>query len=310
MKVEYRDVVPLVQNIKGWTSKDVIINQIPRPSFTPEILTALDAAAQRTQELRSPFGDTNDPKASVRRLLIQGNELLVDFSQTEYFELWGLPGAASELHRQALNELNQNKATDIPMGVSTHNIVLISPKGKLPTDETSVVMIINERNHGFAPGRLSISYEGQTDPTRDTDPNGVPSTHITVLRTLEEELGIGLDQSNIETSLGAIRLIAICAEKGSAYTSWCHVVWVQATLADLVTSYKVAPRHRDTAALLAVPLNKIAAFTQDKISIKDYEPYIIANSLTKKPDFVSPHPTVPWRIGALMNHLSHQYPLS
>lgn len=268
------------------------------------MITALNAAKQRTTEQRASYGDFNAPKAAVRRLLVRGDNLYVDTYLTEYFVLWGIPGAAPNLHHQALDDLQQKRETEIPIGISTHNIVLITPDEIKSADKISVAMIINDPRHGFAPGRLSVSYEGQMDPTKDIDRNGVPSTHQTVLRTLQEEFGIGLDQSNLKISLDDIQLIAVCAEKGSAYTSWCHVAWVRANIPDFVASYNIAPRRKSADALLAVPLSRIEAFAQDVINPEDYKPYLIASSLTEEPT-LKPHPTVPWRIDALKDHLPY-----
>lgn len=302
MLVEYRDVYRLVENPAGWSESNVKINFDPTPTFTPELSALLEEAKQRTREIRVPLGDFNAPKVAVRKLLIEGNYLVVDTYLTEYFVLWGFPGVAPQFHQQALNDLHQNKTTEIPMGISTHNVVLITPNGRRSSEDIYVAMVVNDSRHGFAPGRLSVSYEGQMDPSIDLDSASNPSTFVTVLRTLKEEFGIGLEQSRVRVSPEEIRLIAVCGEKGSAYTSWCHAVWVQTDLEDLVTSYQRAPRRRDADALLAVPLNKIDIFTRDLISGENYGPFLKASSLTGEPD-LRPHPTVPWRVDALKDYI-------
>lgn len=303
MKAEYRDVIPLVANPKGWDHRNVSINHDSDPSFSSEMQDVLDLARQRTEVVRKGFGDFNAPKAAVRRLSAEAGGLVVDTYATEYFVLWGLPGAVPDLHNQALNDLYQKKATEIPMGISTHNIVLITPDGTKSADKTYAAMIINDPRHGFAPGRLSVSYEGQMDPTQDIDPNGIPSTFSTVLRTMREEFGIGLDQSRIKIGLDDIRLVAVCVEKGSAYTSWCHVVWVQANQEEFIASYNLAPRRKSADALLMVPLSRVDVFTQDEIRPEDYRPFVIASSLEGETT-LKPHPTVLWRADALKDYLT------
>lgn len=302
MLAEYRDVYPLVVNPKGWSDGNVRINFDPNPTFTVELSAVLEAARQRTREIREPLGDFNDPKAAVRRLLIEGNSLIVDTYLTEYFVLWGLPGVAPALHQQALNDLHQNKTTEIPMGISTHNVVLITPNGPRSSEDILVAMVVNDPRHGFAPGRLSVTFEGQMDPSTDIDSTGNPSTFVTVLRTLREEFGVGLGQSKVRMRPEEIRLIAVCAEKGSAYTSWCHAVWVQTDLEDFVISYSMAPRRRDADALLVVPLDRIDIFTKDSISSEDYRLFLKASSLVENPE-LRPHPTVPWRVDTLRDYL-------
>lgn len=299
---EYDSVIPLVTNPNGWSVNQVQISHDPNPVFTKRQLIALKAAKQRTIQERTKFGDFNAPKAAVRRLRTSGENLIVETALTEYFVLWGLPGAQPELHYQALDDLKNRHATDIPMGISTHNIVFLAEDRLKPSENTSVIMIVNDPKHGFAPGRLSVSYEGQMDPTKDTDSNGIPSTHQTVLRTLKEEFGIGLDESKLTVDPNEIRLIAVCAEKGSAYTSWCHAIWIQATVQDLVNSYQLAPRRKDADSLLSVPIQEIATYTQNQIKPQEYHPYVITGSVEEN-TILKPHSTVPWRVDALKDFI-------
>lgn len=312
MLAEYRDVIPLVANSQGWTSSEIKINHNPNPTFTPRMQLILEAARQETynervkkREEKGLPPDFNAPKAAVRNLLVQGKHLIVNTALTEYFVLWGLPRIASESHKQALNELGQKKTTEVPMGISTHNIILLAPNGaKSSADQISVIAIVNDPSHAFAPYRLSVSYEGQMDPAIDTNPQNAPSTFTTVARTLREEFGLGVEKSPIGFDPKNIRLLAVCVEKDSAYTSWCHVIWIKAQAQDFVKSHQLAPRSRHAEALLAVPLQDIGTFTQDSVTAEVYSPYIIAGSLVESRN-LSHHPTVPWRIDALKDQLKH-----
>lgn len=306
MLTEYRDVVPLLANPKGWVTSDVKMRYNPNPVFTPQSEEELEEARQRTIKIRVPMGDTNGDKAAVRQLLLRGDRLRADIDRTEYFILWGIPGALPDLHNRALYELKPGKKTYtpiVPMGISTHNIVLLDPDGTGLSNNMSVAMIVNDSRHGFAPGRLSVSYEGQMDPTRDRI-DGIPSTYATVLRTVQEEFGIGLDQSKVRVNLGDIRLVAVCAEKGSAYTSWCHIISIQGVTAEhLIESFQMAPRRRDADALLVVPVGEIDQFAQDEIQPEIWVPRKKSGSITEA--LLKPHPTVPWRIDVLRDHLAY-----
>lgn len=306
MLAEYEGVFPLVSNPRGWSQDEVKVYHRPIPNFTPELEAALEAARQRTIDIRTkpPYQDTNGDKAAVRRLVASDNQLLVETFPTKYFDLWGLPGAAPNFHRQALEELSRDHATEIPIGISTHNIVLLTPDGNKTLDDITVAMIVNDPRHGFAPGRLSISYEGQLDPSVDLEVDLItPSTFLTVTRTLGEEFGIGLDQSPIGVDLSDLRLVAVCAEKGSAYTSWCHIAWIKGHSEDLAASYQLAPRRRDANALLAIPLREIDTFASDLTINQHRLSFLIAGSLPEGTE-LQVHPTVPWRVDALKDYLA------
>lgn len=304
----YRDVVPLVHNVLGWSKEQIRINHNPNPSFDPQMKEVLAQAIQRTIQERTAehtggrFNDTDGAKSAVRRLIAEGKTLSVDTIATTYFVLWGLPGVAPKLHKQALDDLKTTGKSTFPMGISTHNIVLLTPDGNRTSESTTVAMIVNDPSHGFAPGRLSASYEGQLDPTKDLD-QGIPSTFDTVLRTVGEEFGIGLEGSPIRIDPSAIRLLAVCGENGSAYTSWLHIVWAQGTPENLVASYQLAPRRRDANALLAVPFSKIDAFTEDAVMPRVYQPHMIAGLLEGQQPLKS-HATVPWRVDALKEYMA------
>lgn len=311
MLTEYKGVVPLLVNPKGWRSSEVRINHDFDPYFTPEMQAILKAAraetilervTKRIKNNQPP--DFNAPKAAVRSLLVQGDNLIVHTALTDYFVLWGLPRIASDSHKQALNELGQKQITEVPMGISTHNVVLLTSDGSRSADKVSVVMIVNDPSHGFAPGRLSISYEGQMDPTKDVNHRKTPSTFITVVRTLREEFGIGLEESPIKIDHTTIRLLAVCAEIDTAYTSWCHAIWINADPQAFVQSHQSAPRRRHADAILTVPLNDISAFTQDSISYESCCPHIINGSIAENA-VLTPHPTVRWRIDALEDHMAY-----
>lgn len=306
MLAEYKDVVPVIANPLGWGPNEVKIKHDSAPGFDHQMQTMMEAARQRTIEIRTkpPFADTNGYKAAARRLATSGNMLSVDTYLTEYFVLWGLPGVAPKLHQQALDDLSKHQATEIPMGISTHNIVLLTPDGSKNPDNAAVAMIVNDPRHGFAPGRLSISYEGQLDPTKDLDPDRrTPSTFETVLRTVREEFGIGENQSPLKITPADIRLLAVCAEKGSAYTSWCHIVWVKGHPDDLKNSYQLAHRRRDANALLTVPLRQLDNFAKGLTIDATHQSYLIAGTLPAGTELQA-HPTVLWRADALKDHLT------
>jgi hypothetical protein len=295
MLPEYIDVIPLVHNPGGWNEQQVNIRMVAAPAFPYR-----DVAIARTQEQRSSMGDTNGDKAAVKSLTVTKEGLDVELSPTEYFILWGIPGAAAESHQQALRELAEKQATEIPMGVSTHNLVIVSDP---ITKEISIAMVLNDSRHGFAPGRISPSFEGQMDPTIDLDPQGIPSTFTTVRRTLKEEYGFDLPNSPVTVDHSKTRLAAVCAEKGSAYTSWCHLIFVEASSKDIIDSYIKAPRRKDADALLIVPLAKIAEINRPEITDEELRTYQVAGTLEEDTIFKF-HPTAIWRFDVLKDYFA------
>ncbi len=295
MLAEYRDVVPLVNNPVGWGEENVKVFPNENPWFSEATLSLFEQARQETIRVRVPMGDTNGPKAALRWLSVHDGNLAVYTDPSEYFVLWGLPHVAPELHQKALDDLKTLRSTDIPFGISTHNLILLSPDGSRNPENTSVVAIINNDQHGFAAGRLSVSYEGMLDPTVDLNPSGVPSTFETVKRTLREEFGIA--------NPADIRLLAVCAEKQTQYTSWCHAVWIEGTAGDLLALYGTAPRRNDSKVLFSIPLREIDAYAAGEIGPHIYARDIIRGTLAPGA-ILNPHPTVPWRVDALRDHLA------
>lgn len=307
MLESYTNVVPVIDNPQGWTRDDVDFFHNPMPDIDPHMFPILEAARQRTIHERTAeftggrFRDTNGAKAAVRRLLPIGSHLNVYTDLTEYFVLWGLPTVAPDLHNQALEDLKYFKRTNVPIGISTHNVVLLTPDGSRNPETASVVAIINSNEHGFAAGKLSLSYEGQLDPTKDLD-FGTPSTFETVARTLQEEFGIGLPDSPLY-ALSGTRLLAVCAERQSQYTSWIHAIWVEGSTEELLASYEQAPRRNDSKVLFSIPLSAIDAYAEDEIGPHTYARDIIKGSL-RAGAILNPHPTVRWRVDALKDHLA------
>lgn len=299
----YTDVVPLVHNPQGWTKDQIWIVHDSDPVFRRDLQDSLEEASNWTLHNRTAeftdgrLHDTNGPKAAVRGLRLVGlvgDDLAAITIATDYFILRGLQETHPELHDQALEDLRTKKITQIPVGISTHNIILLSPDGSRNPDTAYVAMILNSDQHGFAAGKLSVSYEGMLDPSVDLV-DSAPSTFETVKRTLREEFGI--------VSPSEIRLLAVCAEKQSQYTSWCHAIWVDGTPDDLLALHASAPRRRDSSVLLAVPLRKINVYTQGEIRPEIYQGDIIKGSLDSTAVLI-PHPTVPWRVDALNDYIA------
>lgn len=257
----YEGVVPLVTNPGGWKYTDVVFKHHPEILLTgdPGNFAAIPSYFQ--EKLYSAYLHTlntrpNDfkwTKVGLKSLSVKDGKLKVDAGSTDYFTLRGIPFAAPDLHKRAIRELHTQGQTEIPTGISAHTILLVGDQA---------VMTINTAGHGFAPGRLSLTFEGQMDPPpRDRTP------FHTAQRELKEELGR-------RVRLGDFRLLAIAAETGSAYTSWCFVVPLKGTPETVKKSWEGA-KTREASALLIAPVAELGQILFPDTQAEALQKYIV-----------------------------------
>lgn len=286
----YEGVIPLVTRPGGWSYGDILFRHHPGLLVTgglgnpkpTDFQAQLTAAYNHTLENRP--ADFNGPKVGLRSLSVQDGRLIVDTGSTDYFTLRGIPFAAPDLHKEAIRELRTQGQTEIPTGISAHTILLLA--------ENEAVMTINTSRHGFAPGRLSLTFEGQMDPPpRDRTP------FHTARRELREELGR-------EVRLGDIRLLAVAAETGSSYTSWCFIVPTKGTPETVKKSWEGA-KTREASALLIAPVTELKQILLPDNQAQAIQQYVVAGSLDPRKT-ITPHATVPWRYDCLKDYLNFQ----
>lgn len=166
---EVRGVIEIIANPHGWNRNEVIfsvdkgINLSGNPenlvNLSEDLRGPLGNAWKRTEAERAPKGDFNAPKVSLKSLGLEGNSLKANIGETDYFTLWGIPGAAPELQQKFLMEMSSTQATEVPSGISTHNILLC---------EDGLVMVVRSRSQGFSAGHVSLSFEEQVEPADET----------------------------------------------------------------------------------------------------------------------------------------------
>lgn len=285
----YDGVVPLVAKPGGWGYTDVVFRH------HPEILLTGDPGKSPLNDFQDKLGqaynhtltnrptDFNGPKVGLRSLSVRDGKLKIDTGSTDYFTLRGIPFVASDLHQQAIGKLSTQGQTDIPIGISAHTILLAADQA---------VMTINTSGHGFAPGRLSLTFEGQMDPPpKDRTP------FHTARRELQEELGR-------RVRLSDIRLLAVAAEKDSAYTSWCFVVSINTDAQSVQEAWK-GVKEREASALLVAPIAELGQILLPDTQAEALQKYVIGGSLDPEKT-VNPHATVPWRYDSLQDYLTSQ----
>lgn len=285
MERTYEGVIPLVSRPGGWGYADVLFRHHPEILLTgdPGKSSSIQLGEAYDHTLTNRPKDFNGPKVTLRSLSVQDGKLKIDTGSTDYFTLRGIPFVAPDLHKQAIEELNTQSQTEIPTGVSAHTILLAGDQA---------VMTINTSGHGFAPGRLSLTFEGQMDPPpKDRTP------FHTARRELQEELGR-------RVHLGDIRLLAVAAETGSAYTSWCFVIPVKGTPNSIREAWE-GVKTREASALLVAPIAELGQILLPETPAEALQKYIVGGSLDPEKT-VNPHATVPWRYDCLTGYLSSQ----
>lgn len=282
----YEAVIPLVSKPGGWGYRDIVFGHNSgifvtgdmNNNYAPGFRNELTAAYNHTLENRP--NDFNGLKAMLRFFYVNDGNLIIHTGTTDYFTLRGIPFAAPDLHRETIEDLKEWNHTDIPTGISAHTILLAGDQA---------VMTINTAGHGFAPGRLSLTFEGQMDPPpKDRTP------FHTAQRELSEELGR-------KVNLGDIGLLGVAAETGSSYTSWCFIVPVQGTPETVKKSWEGA-KTREASALLIAPIAELGRILLPDTQAEGLQKYVVGGSLDPEKT-INPHPTVPWRYDCLKDYI-------
>ncbi len=291
---EVGGVIEIASNPYGWPSADVRFDIQHENSLSgnpngllqelPPEATYLQQAWFYAQAERGPKGDFNGEKVAIHDVRLGSDGSLVALGGlVDYFTLWGLPGAAPTFHKQAISELTTSGNTEIPIGVSTHNMLIIG-SGK----ERKLVMVVQSRAQGFSAGRISTSFEEQMEPE---DGN----SFATAAKGYEQELGVSI-------SAEQITLLGVAVEKGAAYTSWAHIAEaVQLTEADVRRSWEKAKDKKEGVALLFVPLDAInETWISGNIPKAMWRKYDVDQIISA--ETLQLHATGAWRLTLLQEH--------
>ena len=305
---EIGGVKEIIANPQGWMSDQLTLRLFPARILgevdlqnIPENPTGLQKAWMRTykervvkQKDKGEKPDFNGPKVAVRYLTQNSDgNLEVDAQLTDFFTLWGLPGVAKDLHDRAVSELTEQRGTEIPIGVSTHNMLVIGEG-----DNRKVVMAVQSRGQAFSAGRISTTLEEQMEPTQWTP-------FRTASAGFQEELGIEVPVENIQ-------LLGVAAEKSAAYTSWAFVVKVpELTEESIRKSWESATDKKEGMALFFIPLNEIDQWMKEEIPFDTWCPYAKDDSLKSGTAYIEQkalpvHSTALWRLTLLQEHLKTQ----
>ncbi len=291
-------VTELISFPKGLTSKQIEF------SFDPSFITTgnpesesqspyqeqLMAAWQRTQEIRGSQGDFNGPKVTLSSIGLERGVLQVTIGLTDYFTLWGLPGASPELHAQAKEELLTKGSTDIPLGISNHPTVLV--QNPSDNDDVKLLARLSSRGGGFSAGRVALTFEEQQEPTD-------LGIHAAIHRGLREEIG----EAGASVQPDNIKVLSFGLENAAAYIAVSSVTAVTATEDEVRQSIQKAPDHKETSAFFLIPVADLDRIAETQNIAEILKPYDTQGVLP--PDAaLQLHPTVLWRISCLQKFIA------
>lgn len=208
-------------------------------------------AAAHTREVRTPFGDTDDPKVTIHKIGTDEKKVSIEGRLSRYFVLWGLPHKAETVWRRGIEELKQEKETDVPFGNSTHNMLLVKNS---ESGEPMLVMMAVNAKHGFAAGKLTPTFEHQQNPQLHKNPIDA------VIAGFKKELGLDIPEKNI-------RLHGVAVETRSAYVCTIHIADMSDTLTeqDVIRAWGGKPEWRQGTALLFVPVHQLHSWLTEDI---------------------------------------------
>jgi len=278
-----REIIAFPEGLQVGSIKMVKDSIPPQDSLIPGLTAARERTYQKRVAEPRARGDRTDfdgSKVWLKGVDFQDGTLTLTTGETRYFDLWGLPGAAPDLHDRYLNQMQESGHTDVPNGIATHNTII--------TADELVIMTVRSRQSGFATGRVSVSYEEQME-LKDRTP-----LHAAA-RGLKEEFGAIIPVNNL-------KLLGLAAEEVTAYTAACHFGEINLTASELVESWRDALDRDEGTVLFGVPLNKIEEFSSDVIPKDVWTSHLIAGEIPQTAT-LSPHPVVPWRIALVKEHV-------
>ena len=233
---------------------------------------------KKTEEIRVPQGDFNQKKYTLREINVKNDSISIATGLTDYFTIWGLSQTNSELHNKAIKQIGSRGKTNIPIAISTHNILLSSE---------GVLARVSSKAAGFSAGRVSISFEEQAEPTLDS--NIVNAA----FRGYQEELGILISPEKI-------LLLGIGLEISTAYVCFCHIARTDFSK----KAIENASDKSETEAFFTIPLNEIDIWSSNEIKPDIWRKYTDKQCPIDHKAILKTHPTVSWRIKLLKNFLS------
>lgn len=209
----------------------------------------------------------------------EGSRVSIKGFLTDYFTIEGLRKVASPLHDQALHALANNNGTRTPIGITTHFMLL--------THEDRLVMTIRGLK-GANKGKLSITGEEQMEFSDG-------HLHKTAQGGFRDEVGI-------KVSLENIRLLGFAAETDYAYASWASVGRARMTEGMIAKAWKTAKDRSESEALLIAPLTVVEQLRGPQTA--EFLTEFVRGGSLGNDKVISLHPTLPWRLGLLKDHLA------
>lgn len=289
-RIPYEEIPPVVELWSfpaGLKPDELRFNFDPKrylsgdPRFSSNLPANLRPGLEKSFKMTAAKGGYNGDKSTVSEInwFYSGEKdkllITVNAGLSDFFTLRSIPEAAPGLHLQALSGLIIRKKTHIPVGISTHNVLL--------TSDGHVAMAVRSTALSFHPGKLSVSFEEQMDPDKDSTPFN------TAYRGYREEF-------NTYIPLNRIALHGIAAEKAFAYTCWCFVGSAPYDAQEITEAWQQATDKGEAQAILMVPREEVLKFANPVIEPEVWKPHLKAGALPTELN-LRPHDSVPWRIG-------------
>ena len=271
----------LYANTKGWRDKDIKISISKDSKITEDLKQARRARTKVKKQLEKAFqftkekrpNDFNGLKVSIQKISTNKNgNVNISARVTDYFTLWGIPGATPDLLKKSNREFISAKTSKIPCGLYTANIVITS-------DEKTIMAVISQSG-GFGAGRLSFGFEEQME-IDDV------SLVQTVVRGFKEEIGSNISKKNV-------RILGFGKSLDIAYIAAYCVVKTELTSREVLKNKEAAADKNEASTTLVVPIHEIGNLCREKVPFKTIRKYAIDKGKLGKGDGFLLHHRANW----------------
>lgn len=198
---------------------------------------------------------------------------------TDYFTILGLRKVSPELHDQALEDITTTGRTNIPVGLTTHFMLL--------THEDKAVMTIRGLT-GDNKGNLCLTGEEQMELSDD-------HLHQTARGGIKDEIGV-------EVPLKDILLLGFAIETDYAFAPWASLGQARITEDQVVAAWSAAKDRSESEALLIAPLTVVEQLRSSQTA--EFLAEFVRGGSLGNDKIVPFHPTLAWRLGLLREHLT------
>lgn len=262
----------LMENKFGWKREEVRLKVTREPIMTggSKKIGAIDSKLRKLLQKAYNFTkikrpqDFNGEKLSVKKISLGDKGFLeITTRRTDYFTLWGIPGALPILMNKTNKEFISSKETDLPCGLYTANMVL--------TSDCKVIMSVISGSAGFGAGRLSFGFEEQMEV-------GDSSPFETVIRGFKEELGVKSSEKDI-------RILGFGKSLDIAYVAIYCVVHTPLTSKEIIDKKESAIDKNESTYTVVVPLKEVDSLCEKTVTFKKLGKYLSGYKVDEKQSF-------------------------